>query len=200
MGNQFLDSIMKFAHTLPIFALAVSAAPTSNQQALENVASDLSAKGVDFLQNLADQYGVGVNVQSKFDEAKAAAEQYYNANKSAWESEFQTWMSNNGYDTQINKWSKQAKQTRNKNKTPSQILNALTIKINGLTRSNVQNKALMKNLVAMTKQLNEMSKAAVTQTESGSKNARELWKDAASVMEAQADAALAQAQAQVNNL
>merc|ERR1711879_1020592 len=106
MGNQFLDSIMKFAHTLPIFALAVSAAPTSNQQALENVASDLSAKGVDFLQNLADQYGVGVNVQSKFDEAKAAAEQYYNANKSAWESEFQTWMSNNGYDTQINKWSK----------------------------------------------------------------------------------------------
>merc|ERR1719461_812917 len=189
---------MKFAHTLPIFALAVSAAPTSNQQALENVASDLSSKGVGFLQNLADQYGVGVNVQAKFDEAKAAAEQYYNANKSAWESEFQTWMSNNGYDAQINKWSKQAKQIRNKNKnkTPSQILNALTVKINGLTRNNVQNKTLKKNLVAMTKQLNEMSKAAVTQTAAGSKNAKDLWKEAASVMEAQADAALAQAQAQ----
>merc|ERR1712116_125802 len=133
MGNQYLDSIMKFAYTLPILALAaVNAAPTSNQQAAADVVSDLSSKGVDFFQNLADQYGVGIDVQ-----AKVAAENYYNANKAAWQAEFQTWMSDNGYDTQVKNWSVEAKKirNRNKNKNPSQILDALTLKINGLTRS-----------------------------------------------------------------
>merc|ERR1711997_88728 len=202
MGNQYLDSIMKFAHTLPILALAVNAAPTSNQQAAADVVSDLSSKGVDFLQQLANEYGVGVDVQAKVDQAKAAAENYYNANKAAWQGEFQTWMKANGYDTQLNSWSAEAKKIRNKNKNknPSQILDAWTLKINNLTRSNVQNKALKKNLVAMTKQLKDMSKAAVNQTNAGSSKAKDLWKDAASMMEAQADKALAEAQSQVRNL
>merc|ERR1711970_320185 len=202
MGNQYLDSIMKFAYTLPILALAVNSAPTSNQQAAADVVSDLSSKGVDFFQNLADQYGVGIDVQAKVDQAKVAAENYYNANKAAWQGEFQTWMSDNGYDTQVKNWSAEAKKirNRNKNKNPSQILDALTLKINGLTRSNVQNKELKKNLVAMTKQLKELSKPAVSKTEIGKSKAKDLWKDAASMMEAQADKALAEAQSQVSNL
>merc|ERR1719411_82008 len=193
---------MKFAHTLPILALAVNAAPTSNQQAAADVVSDLSSKGVDFLQQLANEYGVGVDVQAKVDQAKNTAENYYNANKAAWQGEFQNWMSANGYDTKLNSWSAEATKirNRNKNKNPAQILDALTLKINNLTRSNVQNKALKKNLVAMTKQLKEMSKAAVNQSEVGSSKAKDLWKDAASMMEAQADKALAEAQAQVRNL
>merc|ERR1712066_521240 len=200
MGNQYLDSIMKFTQTLPIFALAVNAAPTSNQQAVENVAADLSAKGVDFFQNLADQYGVGIDVQAKVDQIEKAAKQYYDANKAAWESEFQAWMSNNGYDTKLENLSAEAKKIRNKNKTPSQILDALTQKINGLTRSNVENKDLKKNLVAMTKQLKNMTQSAVSETEGGNKKAKDLWKNAASMMEAQADKALAEAQSQVRNL
>merc|ERR1712223_2271890 len=202
MGNQYLDSIMKFTQTLPIFALAVNAAPTSNQQAVENVAADLSAKGVDFFQNLADQYGVGIDVQAKVDQIEKAAKQYYDANKAAWESEFQAWMSNNGYDTQLENWSAEAKKIRNKNKnkTPSQILDSLTQKINGLTRRNVENKDLKKNLVAMTKQLKNMTQSAVQHTEGGDKKAKDLWKDAAIMMEAQADKALAEAQSQVRNL
>ena len=196
------NKIMKFAYTLPILALAVNAAPTSNQQAVENVVSDLSSKGIDFFQNLADQYGVGLDVQAKVDQAAAAAENYYNVNKAAWQNEFQTWMSDNGYDTQFENWSAEAKKirNRNKNKNPSQILDALTLKINGLTRSNVQNKELKKNLVAMTKQLKDLTKNAVSKTEAGSKKAKQLWKDAASIMEAQADKAIAEAQSQVNNL
>merc|ERR1712173_479328 len=124
-------------------------------------------------------YGVGIDVQAKVDQAKVAAENYYNANKDAWQAEFQTWMSDNGYDTQVKKWSAEAKQIRkkNKNKNPSQILDALTLKINGLTRSNVQNKELKKNLVAMTKQLKDLTKNAVSKTEAGSKKAKQLWKD-----------------------
>merc|ERR1712141_163006 len=202
MGKQYLDSIMKFAYTVTILAAFVNAAPTSKEQAAADVVSDLSSKGVDFIQNLADQYGVGIDVQAQVDQAKAAAENYYNANKAAWQGEFQTWMKANGYDTQLNSWSAEAKKIRNKNKNknPSQILDALTLKINGLTRSNVQNKALKKNLVAMTKQLKDLSKSAVSQTEIGSTKAKQLWKDAASMMEAQADKALAEAQSQVNNL
>merc|ERR1711928_78069 len=96
----------------------------------------------------------------------------------------------------------EAKKIRNgnKNKNPSQILDALTLKINGLTRSNVKNKELKKNLVSMTKHLKELSKSAVSQTEIGKSKAKDLWKDAASMMEAQADKALAEAQSQVSNL
>merc|ERR1712186_287715 len=173
MGNQYLDSNMKFTQTLPIFALAVNAAPTSNQQAVENVASDLSAKGVDWFQSLADQYGIGVDVQAKVDQIEKAAQQYYDAKKI---------------------------RNRNKNKTPSQILDSLTQKINGLTRRNVENKELKKNLVAMTKQLKNMTQSAVQDTEGGDKKAKDLWKDAASMMEAEADKALAEAQSQVRNL
>merc|ERR1711970_1066410 len=153
-----------------------------------DVVSDLSSKGVDFFQNLADQYGVGIDVQAKVDQAKVAAENYYNANKAAWQGEFQTWMSDNGYDTQVKNWSAEAKKirNRNKNKNPSQILDALTLKINGLTRSNVQ--------------IKELSKTAVSKTEIGKSKAKDLWKDAASMMEAQADKALAEAQSQVSNL
>merc|ERR1712014_189092 len=114
-----------------------------------------------------------------------AVENYYNANQAAWQNQFQTWMSDNGYDTKLENLSTEAKKirNRNKNKTPAQILDALT-----------------KNLVAITKQLNDMGKSAVSQTESGSKKAKELWKDAATMMEAQADAALAKAQAGVSSL
>merc|ERR1712014_274618 len=122
-----------------------------------------------------------------------AVENYYNANQAAWQNQFQTWMSDNGYDTKLENLSTEAKKirNRNKNKTPAQILDALT-------KNNVQHKALKKNLVAITKQLNDMGKSAVSQTESGSKKAKELWKDAATMMEAQADAALAKAQAGVS--
>merc|ERR1739848_380637 len=166
----------------------------SNQKAVENVASDLSAKGVDFFQNLADQYGVSIDVQAKVDQIEKAAKQYYDANKAAWESEFQSWMSNNGYDTKLENWSAEAKKirNRNKNKTPGQILDALTQKINGLTKRNVENKELKKNLVAMTKQLKNMTKSAVSEQEGGNKKAKDLWKDAASMMEAEADKALAE--------
>merc|ERR1711978_164462 len=202
MGNQHLDSNMKFTQTLPIFALAVNAAPATNQKAVEKVASDLSAKGVDFFQNLADQYGIGIDVQAKVDQIEKAAKQYYDANKAAWESEFQAWMTNNGYDTKLESWSAEAKKirNRNKNKTPSQILDTLTQKINGLTRRNVENKELKKNLVAMTKQLKNMTQSAVNDTEGGDKKAKDLWKDAASMIEAEADKALAEAQSQVRNL
>merc|ERR1712014_208043 len=200
MGIQY--SIMKFTQTLPILALAVNAAPTSNQQAVQQVVSDLSSKGVDFFQNLANEYGVGVDVQAKVDQIGQAVENYYNANQAAWQNQFQAWMSDNGYDTKLENLSTEAKKIRNgnNNKTPAQILDALTKKVNGLTKNNVQHKALKKNLVAITKQLNDRGKSAVSQTESGSKKAKELWKDAATMMEAQADAALAKAQAGVSSL
>merc|ERR1712014_298080 len=158
MGIQY--SIMKFTQTLPILALAVNAAPTSNQQAVQQVVSDRSSKGVDFFQNLANEYGVGVDVQAKVDQIGQAVENYYNANQAAWQNQFQTWMSDNGYDTKLENLSTEAKKirNRNKNKTPAQILDALTKKVN------------------------------------------ELWKDAATMMEAQADAALAKAQAGVSSL
>merc|ERR1712035_73129 len=202
MGNQYLDSIMKFTQTLPILAFAVNAAPTSNQQAVQQVASELASKGVDFFQNLADKRDVGVDVQAKVDQIGQAVEDYYNANQAAWQNEFQTWMSANGYDTTLESWSTEANKirNRNKNKTPTQILDALTKKINGLTKNNVQHKALKKNLVAITKSLNDMGKNAVNQTGSGSKKAKQLWKDAATMMEAQADAALAKSQAEVSRL
>merc|ERR1719411_1483522 len=190
---------MKFTQTLPIFALAVNAAPTSNQQAVQDVVSDLSAKGVDFFQNLADQYGVGVNIQSKVDQLEQAAQQYYDANKAAWQNEFQSWMSNNGYDTKLENMSAAAQKIRNKNRsrTPGQILDALSIKINDLTRNNVQNKELKKNLVNMTKSLKEMTKSAVNESGNGGQKAKDMWKNAASMMEVQADRALAEAQAAV---
>ena len=193
---------MKFTQTLPILAFAVNAAPTSNQQAVQQVASELASKGVDFFQNLADEWDVGVDVQAKVDQIGQAVEDYYNANQAAWQNEFQTWMSANGYDTALESWSTEANKirNRNKNKTPTQILDALTKKINGLTKNNVQHKALKKNLVAITKSLNDMGKNAVNQTGSGSKKAKQLWKDAATMMEAQADAALAKAQAEVSRL
>merc|ERR1719461_2129055 len=144
---------MKFTQTLPILALAVNAAPTSNQQAVQQVVSDLSSKGVDFFQNLANEYGVVVDVQAKVDQIGQAVEDYYNANQAAWQNEFQTWMSANGYDTTLENWSTEANKirNRNKNKTPTQILDALTKKVNGLTKNSVQHKALRKNLIAITK-------------------------------------------------
>merc|ERR1712173_121639 len=74
--------------------------------------ADLSAKGVDFFQNLADQYGICIDVQAKVDQIEKAAKQYYDANKAAWESEFQAWMSNNGYDTKLESWSAEAKKNK----------------------------------------------------------------------------------------
>merc|ERR1712117_664133 len=197
MGNQYLDSTMKFAYTLPILALAVNAAPTNNQQdAVESVVSDLSEKSVNFIQNLADQYlpdDVEVDIQAQVDQAKAAVENYYNANKATWQSQFQTWMKQNGYDKQLQNLSDEAKKIRNRNrsKTPSEILGNLSKKINGLTRNNVQNKELKKNLIAMTRQLKEMSQTAVSKTEIGNTKARDLWIDAASMMEVQANKAIA---------
>merc|ERR1712035_3525 len=127
----------------------------------QQVVSDLSSKGVDFFQNLANEYGVSVDVQAKVDQIGQAVENYYNANQAAWQNQFQTWMSDNGYDTKLENLSTEAKKirNRNKNKTPAEILDALTKKVNGLTKNNVQHKALKKNLVAITKQLNDMVKA-----------------------------------------
>merc|ERR1712035_172668 len=180
MGIQY--SIMKFTQTLPILALAVNAAPTSNQQAVQQVASELASKGVGFFQNLANEWDVGVDVQSKVDQIGQAVEDYYNANQAAWQNEFQTWMSANGYDTTLENWSTEANKIRNRNK------------------NNVQHKALRKNLIAITKSLNDMGKNAVNQTAGGSKKAKQLWKDAATMMEAKADEALAKAQAEVSSL
>merc|ERR1712241_1228800 len=126
------------------------------------------------------------------DQLERAAQQDYDANKAAWQNESNAWMSNNGYDKKLESWDAAAKKIRNRNKgrTPGQILDTLTVKIKGLR----------KNLVAMTKQLKNMTKSAVNQTENGGKKAKELWKDAASMMEAQADKALAEAQTVVSNL
>merc|ERR1719159_1517064 len=190
---------MKFTQTLPILAFAVNAAPTSNQQALSKLLQNLLQKAWTFFQNLANEWDVGVDVQSKVDQIGQAVEDYYNANQAAWQNEFQTWMSANGYDTTLENWSTEANKirNRNKNKTPAQILDALTKKVNGLTKNNVQHKALRKNLVAITKSLNDMGKNAVNQTAGGSKKAKQLWRDAATMMEAKADEALAAAQAEV---
>merc|ERR1712031_102091 len=91
----------------------------NNQQAVENVAKELSSKGVDFFQNLADQFDIGVDVQAQFDQASNAAQQYFDANKSAWENEFNSWMSANGYDQQLNEFSAEA--TKIKTRTKPQI-------------------------------------------------------------------------------
>merc|ERR1719219_982423 len=186
---------MKFTYaTTLLIATGIHSAP--NPDALskfEQLLSDASSKAISALQGYADGANIGVNVQNKVDQIGQVGQEFVNAKKP----EFNQWMKQNGYQQKVKDLADDAKKIRNKNrnKTPAQILDALSLKINGATRSNVKNTQLKKNLVQLTKNLKDQAKVAVNGAKDGKMKANALWRKAANRLELEANNQLDRAQA-----
>ena len=184
---------------IAIFSFAfvsVYSAPNDQSTKLQKILSDASSKAINSLQSLADDNGLKVDVSGKANDMYSAGKGFLKSKQP----EFDQWLKDSGYKQTFQSFLKDATKIKNKNKgrTPGQILDALTLKVNSLTKTNVENAAIRKNLVKLTQSLKDLSKKQVEGTDYDKKT-KKLWKDAADSLEQQVNSALDSAQSTVDS-
>merc|ERR1712071_645999 len=73
----------------------------------------------------------------------------------------------------------------NMNHSPAKILDNLTRKINGMAKKNIKDKNVKMNLIKLTKSMKQIAQKSVNESDYANTKARDMWKDAASQMEAE---------------
>merc|ERR1719219_122488 len=174
---------MKFTYaTTILIATAVHSAPNPDAVSkLQQLLSDASAKAIDAAQGYVDNANIKVDLSGKASQMMQAGQDFVKSKQP----EFDQWMKKQGYEAKMKEVLAEATKIRNKNKkkTPGQILDALNIKINSLTRANVKNANLKSNLVKLTKSMKGLAKDAVSGSAQGNKKASALWRQAANNLE-----------------